>query len=91
MLMPFEGIAMDDKVKVRCPACVRVFRERCSRVRDAMQVNCLHCNKLITFTRDTEDPFLRRALKTARELRAAKDAEAAAVYLVSTPKREPTY
>jgi len=48
-------------------------------------------DKLITFTCDTEDPFLRRALKTARELRAAKDAEAAAVYLVSTPKREPTY
>lgn len=31
--------------------------------------------------RDTEDPFIRRALKTARELRAAQDdAVAAAVY-----------
>jgi transposase-like protein len=82
---------MDDKVKVRCPYCMRMFREKCNRVRDSFQVNCQHCNKLITFTRDTEDPFLRRALKTANELRAAKDAEAAAIYLKSAAKREPTY
>lgn len=35
---------MDDKVKIRCPACTRMFREKVSRVRDGFQVNCLNCN-----------------------------------------------
>lgn len=82
---------MDDKVKIRCPACTRVFREKASRIRDGAQVNCLNCNKLITLTKESDDPFLRRALKTAREVRAAKEAAVfAATYsnVVSAPKRE---
>lgn len=82
---------MDDKVKIRCPACTRVFREKADRIRDGVQVNCRDCNKLITLTKETEDPFLRRALKTARELRAAKDAAVfAATYVgvAAAPKRE---
>lgn len=80
---------MEEKIKIRCPACTRIFREKCTRVRDGSQVNCLNCNKLITFNPDIEDTFLRRALKTARELRAARDVEiAAAVYGTVKPKRE---
>ena len=82
---------MDDKVKIRCPACRQVFREKAGRVRDGFQVNCGNCNRLITLTKETEDPFVRRALKTAKEIRAAKDAELyAATYagVASAPKRE---
>ncbi len=82
---------IDDKVKIRCPGCTRVFREKASRVRDSFQINCTNCNKLITLTKETDDPFLRRALKTATEIRAAKEAElVAAVYrgVVSTPRRD---
>jgi hypothetical protein len=82
---------MDDKVKIRCPACTRVFREKASRVRDGFQVNCQNCNRLITLSKETQDPFLRRALKAARDLRAAQDAELfAATYggVASAPKRE---
>ncbi|MDN3278005.1 hypothetical protein QWJ07_27330 [Frankia sp. RB7] len=72
---------MDDKVKIRCPGCAQVFREKCTRIRDGSQVDCLNCNKLITLNGDTEDPFIRRALKTARELRTAQeDAIAATAY-----------
>ena len=72
---------MEDKVKIRCPGCTRVFREKANRVRDGLQVNCPNCCKLITLTKETEDPFLRRALKTAREMRAAEqDRIAAQVY-----------
>jgi hypothetical protein len=72
---------MEDKIKIRCPACTRVFRERANRVRDGFQVNCRNCNKLITLSKETEDPFLRRALKTAREMRnAEQDRIAATVY-----------
>jgi hypothetical protein len=66
---------MDDKVKVRCPFCTRLFRDRAQRIRDGYQVNCEHCVRLITFSRDTEDPFMRRTLKLAREMRAAIEAK----------------
>jgi hypothetical protein len=66
---------MDDKVKIRCPACTRVFRERASKVRDGVQLNCQNCNKLITMNRDTENPFLRRALKSAKEIRLSQEAK----------------
>ena len=65
---------IDDKVKIRCPGCTRMFRERASRVRDGLQINCQNCSKLLTLNRDSEDPFIRRALRTAREVRAALEA-----------------
>ena len=82
---------MDDKVKIRCPACARVFREKASRVRDGLQVNCANCYKLLTLSKESEDPFFRRALKAAREIRATKEAELlAATYtgVASAPRRE---
>jgi hypothetical protein len=82
---------MDDRVKVRCPACKRVFGERAKRVRDGFQLNCPDCCKLITLSKETEDPFLRRALKTAKEIRAAQEAKLfASVYTgaASAPPRE---
>jgi hypothetical protein len=65
---------IDDKVRIRCPGCTRMFRERASRVRDGLQINCQNCSKLLTLNRDSEDPFIRRALRTAREVRAALEA-----------------
>jgi transposase-like protein len=82
---------MDDRVKIRCPACKRVFREKAGRVRDGAQMNCPECCKLLTLSKETEDPFIRRALKTAREIRAAREAElVATVYTgaASAPTRE---
>jgi hypothetical protein len=46
---------------------------------------------LLTLSKETDDPFFRRALKTAREVRAAKEAQLlAATYggSASAPKRE---
>jgi hypothetical protein len=72
---------LDEKIKTRCPACTRVFREKANAVRDGFQVNCHNCNRLITLSRETEDPFIRRALQTARKMRAeAQDRLAASVY-----------
>ena len=70
----YWAVLMDDKVKVRCPKCTRVFRERASVVRDGCQINCQHCNRLISLHRDAEDPFIRRALKSAKEVREALQA-----------------
>jgi hypothetical protein len=65
---------IDDKVRIRCPKCTKMFRDRAQRVRDGYQVNCEHCSRLLTLNRDSEDPFIRRALKTAKEIRAALEA-----------------
>jgi len=65
---------IDDKVRIRCPGCTKMFRERASRVRDGLQVNCQNCSKLLTLNRDSEDPFIRRALRTAKDIRAALEA-----------------
>jgi hypothetical protein len=81
---------MDDKVKLRC-ACKRVFREKASRVRDGFQVNCPDCYRLLTLSKETQDPFMRRALKEAREIRQAEvDRRAAEIYkgTASAPPRE---
>ncbi|TPQ36170.1 hypothetical protein C2U70_13260 [Bradyrhizobium guangdongense] len=66
---------MDDKVRIRCPYCTRLFRHRAQRIRDGFQLNCEHCVRLITFTRDTEDPFMRRAMKAAQDTRLALEAK----------------
>jgi uncharacterized C2H2 Zn-finger protein len=83
-------MAMDDKVKVRCPGCTRVFREKASKVRDGVQLNCPNCSKLLTFSKETSDPYQHRALKIAREIRhAQQDALPKAVYAgESGPKVE---
>ena len=65
---------IDDKVRIRCPGCTRMFRERAARVRDGFQINCQNCSKLLTLNRDSEDPFIRRALRTAKDIRAALEA-----------------
>jgi hypothetical protein len=66
---------VDDKVRIRCPYCTRLFRHRAHRITDGFQLNCEHCVRLITFTRDTEDPFMRRAMKAAQETRLALEAK----------------
>jgi phage FluMu protein Com len=72
---------MDDKVKIRCPGCKQMFRERMTRVREGLQLNCMHCNKLITLSRESDDSYIRRAIKTARDMRIAQEtARAAAAY-----------
>jgi hypothetical protein len=66
---------VDDRVKIRCPACTRVFGEKAGRIRDGFQINCKNCNRLITLSKETEDPFIRRAMKTARGIRAGQQAQ----------------
>jgi hypothetical protein len=61
---------IDDKVRIKCTKCSQVFRERAQRVRPGFQTNCQHCNRLITFDMTVEDRNVRKALISAKELRA---------------------
>ena len=66
---------VDDKVRIKCTKCSQVFRERAQKVRAGFQVNCQHCNRLITFELGSEDPNIRRALSSAREIRVSMEAK----------------
>jgi uncharacterized C2H2 Zn-finger protein len=65
---------IDEKLKIKCPKCSKVFRERAQRIRDGFQMQCPHCSKLLTFDGSSDDNNIRRALKTAKELRILLDA-----------------
>jgi hypothetical protein len=66
---------IDDKVRIRCGKCTGMFRERAQKIRDGFQTNCQHCNRLITFELGSEDPNIRRALSSAREIRFSMEAK----------------
>jgi len=65
---------IDEKVKIKCTKCSQVFRERAQAIRDGFQVNCRHCNRLITFDAGSENRDIRRALMSAKEVRLAIEA-----------------
>ena len=65
---------IDEKVKIKCTKCSQVFRERAQKIRNGFQTNCQHCNRLITFDTTSEDRNIRRALTSAKEIRATLEA-----------------
>jgi hypothetical protein len=65
---------LDEKVRIKCSKCSQVFRERAQKLRNGFQTNCQHCNRLITFDSSSEDRNIRRALLSARDVRAALEA-----------------
>jgi hypothetical protein len=70
---------VDDKVRIKCSKCTQVFRERAQKVRNGFQTNCQYCNRLITFELGSEDPNIRRALSSAKDIRYSIEANAKAV------------
>ena len=89
-LKGFHIVVIDDRVKLRCK-CNRMFREKASRVRDGAQFNCPDCYRLLTLSKETQDPVMRRALKDAKAIRQEQqDRLVKAIYVgeASVPKRE---
>ncbi len=78
---------LDDKIRIKCSKCSQIFRERAQRVRNGFQVNCQHCNRLITFDVTAEDRNIRKALNSAKEVRIALEAsrKAAAIAQEAAP------
>jgi hypothetical protein len=76
---------IDEKVKIKCTKCLQVFRERAQRLRNGFQTNCQYCNRLITFDISSEDRNIRRALKSAREVRMALEDQPKNESLVKSP------
>ena len=76
---------IDEKVKIRCTKCSQVFRERAQKIRNGFQTNCQHCNRLITFDTSSEDRNIRRALMSAKEVRAVLEARPKSPSLAQGP------
>jgi hypothetical protein len=74
-MAPQRYPVIDDKVRIKCSKCTQVFRERAQKVRNGFQTNCQHCNRLITFELGSEDPNIRRALSSAKDIRYSMEAK----------------
>lgn len=58
-----------DKIRVLCTKCRVTFRERIRNVREGYQVQCPNCSRLITFSTDSGDAGVMRAITEARRIK----------------------
>src|SRR5215470_17363382 len=66
-----------DSVQIRCTKCKDVFRDRARRLQNGFSRQCPTCEVVLFFDEDSQDANIKRAMKTARRLRALlRDAEA---------------
>jgi predicted nucleic acid-binding Zn-ribbon protein len=61
----------DDSVQVRCRRCRGVFRERARRLHSGYSRQCPTCEVVLFFDEGSHDQAIRRAMKSARQVRAA--------------------
>jgi hypothetical protein len=61
----------DDSVQVRCRRCKGVFHERARRLQNGYSRQCPTCEVVLFFDEDSQEQAIRRAMKTARLVRAA--------------------
>lgn len=60
---------MNDSVQIRCSRCKSVFRERARRLQNGYSRQCPTCEVVMFFDEDSPKPDIRRAMKTARQVR----------------------
>lgn len=61
----------DDSVQVHCRRCKGVFRERAGRLQNGYSRQCPSCEVVLFFDNHSHEQSIRRAMKTARQVRAA--------------------
>lgn len=67
----------DDSVQVKCRRCKGAFRERARRLQNGYSRQCPTCEVVLFFDEDSQDQTIRRAMRNARQVRAAqREAEA---------------
>ena len=71
---------MMDSVQIRCAKCKGVFRDRARRLQSGFSRQCPTCEVVLFFDEDSQDSNIKRAMKTARGVRALlREAEAASL------------
>lgn len=61
----------DDSVQVRCRRCRGMFRERARRLQNGYSRQCPTCEVVLFFDEDSQEQSIRRAMRSARQVRAA--------------------
>lgn len=79
---------MDDQVQVKCTRCKTVFRERARRMQNGYSRQCPSCEVVLFFDEDSPDQNMKRAMKTARQVRKdLREAEAVEMTTRSSARR----
>jgi hypothetical protein len=67
-----------DSVQIRCTRCKGAFRDRARRLQNGFSRQCPSCEVVLFFDEDSHDANIKRAMRTARRVRAhLREAEAA--------------
>lgn len=56
-------------VQVQCTRCKGVFRDRAGRLQDGYSRQCPSCEVVLFFAEDSQHPFIKRAMRSARTVR----------------------
>ena len=65
-------------VQIQCTRCKGVFRDRAGRLQDGYSRQCPSCEVVLFFAEDAPHPFIKRAMRDARNVRKQmREAEAA--------------
>jgi len=74
-------MSMADFVQITCMRCKNVFRERAKRLQNGYSRQCPCCEVILFFDEDSQNPNIKRAMRTARTiLKEQRELEAAAVF-----------
>jgi predicted nucleic acid-binding Zn-ribbon protein len=77
---------MEDSVQINCTRCKNVFRERARRLQNGYSRQCPCCEVLMFFDEDSQNPNIKRAMRTARNIRKEqRELEAAAAFSAASP------
>lgn len=56
-------------VQIHCTRCKNVFRDRAGRLQDGYSRQCPSCEVVLFFAEDSQHPFIKRAMRSARQVR----------------------
>jgi|SRR5689334_5425 len=78
-------MSMEDSVQINCTRCKNVFRERARRLQNGYSRQCPCCEVLLFFDEDSQYPNIKRAMRTARNIRKEqRELEAAESFFVAS-------
>jgi hypothetical protein len=60
---------MSDLIKVQCPKCGAIVKEKARKIRGGYAMKCTHCAGAIAFESESTNSAIRQALSHARRLR----------------------
>ncbi|MDA9437334.1 hypothetical protein [Bradyrhizobium sp. CCBAU 51627] len=73
-------------VQIQCTRCKTIFRDRAGRLQDGYSRQCPCCEVVLFFADDAQHPFIKRAMRSARQVR--KELREAEAVRLAAPQEE---